>query len=318
MSNQKSVNVAQQPLQSSQPFPYASNTGTSSAGCPPHALVSFGFGGKLIIMKDSSLLQNSSFVTQKLMEDSVGASISVLNMLEAVNSNTSVSAAAPAAYDYFNTLCQQSFLGPLVGGNVSNKDLSKWIDDRIASCESPNMDYGKGENMRMLLSLLKIACQHYGKLQSLFGSDTLLKETDTPESAVAKLFAFAKRKDASYGALSHCLQLLPSEGHVQATGIEVQNLLVSGRKKEALQRAQEGQLWGPALVLASQLGEQFCIDTIKQMALHQLVAGSPLRTLCLLIAGQPTDFFSIGSTIDGMDFSQQHAEGGKFSTKEKT
>lgn len=37
---------------------------------------------------------------------------------------------------------------------------------------------------------------------------------------------------------------------------EVQNLLVSGKKKEALQRAQEGQLWGPALVLASQLGEQ--------------------------------------------------------------
>jgi len=38
--------------------------------------------------------------------------------------------------------------------------------------------------------------------------------------------------------------------------LEVQNLLVSGKKKEALQCAQEGQLWGPALVLASQLGEQ--------------------------------------------------------------
>lgn len=36
----------------------------------------------------------------------------------------------------------------------------------------------------------------------------------------------------------------------------MQNLLVSGRKKEALLCAQEGQLWGPALILASQLGEQ--------------------------------------------------------------
>ncbi|KAA3467526.1 protein transport protein SEC16B-like protein isoform X2 [Gossypium australe] len=229
-------------------------------------------------------------------------------MLEVVNSNTSVSTAAPAACDYFNTLCQQSFPGPLVGRNVSNKDLSKWIDERIANYESLNMDYGKGENMRMLLSLLKIACQHYGKLWSPFGFDTLLKETDTLESVVAKLFASAKRKDAFYGALSHCLQLLPSEGHVQATTIDMQNLLVSGRKKEALQRAQEGQLWGPALVLASQLGEQFYIDTIKQMALYQLVAGSPLRTLCLLIARQLTDIFSTGSTIDGMDLSQQHAE----------
>ncbi|KAA3486995.1 Protein transport Sec16B [Gossypium australe] len=198
-----------------------------------------------------------------LVLDSVGASISVLNMLEVFNSNTSVSVVAPATCDYFNILCQQSFLGSLVGGNASNKDLIKWIDDRIASCESPNMDYGKGENMRMLLSFLKIACQHYGKLRSPFGSDTLLKETDTPESAVSKLFASTKRKDASYGALNHCLQLLPSEGHVR----------------------------GPALVLSSQLGEQFYIDTIKQMTLHQLVAGSPLRTLWLLIAGQPTDFF---------------------------
>lgn len=37
---------------------------------------------------------------------------------------------------------------------------------------------------------------------------------------------------------------------------------------------------------------QFYVETVKQMALHQLVAGSPLRTLCLLIAGQPADVFS--------------------------
>lgn len=37
---------------------------------------------------------------------------------------------------------------------------------------------------------------------------------------------------------------------------------------------------------------QFYGDTVKQMALKQLVAGSPLQTLCLLIAGQPADVFS--------------------------
>ena len=40
----------------------------------------------------------------------------------------------------------------------------------------------------------------------------------------------------------------------------MQNLLVSGRKRDALQCAQEGQLWAPALVIASQLGDQvFCL-----------------------------------------------------------
>ncbi|XVF10841.1 hypothetical protein REPUB_Repub07fG0217900 [Reevesia pubescens] len=301
---QKHVNVAQQPLQSSQQFPYASNTGRSSAGRPPHAIVTFGFGGKLIVMRDSNPLLNSSYGTQ----DSVGASISVLNVLDVVNGNTNISGAAPAACDYFHTLCQQSFPGPLVGGNVGSKELNKWIDDRIANCGSPDIDYRKGEILRLLLSLLKIACQHYGKLRSPFGADTLLKDNDTPESAVAKLFASAKRTDTSYGALRHCLQQLPSEGQIRATTFEVQNLLVSGRKKEALQRAQEGQLWGPALVLASQLGDQFYVDTVKQMALHQLVAGSPLRTLCLLIAGQPAEVFSSGTTVDSIDMSQQHAQ----------
>ncbi|KAG4188536.1 hypothetical protein ERO13_A08G170400v2 [Gossypium hirsutum] len=301
---QKSVNVSQQPLQSDQQFPYASNTGRSSAGRPPHALVTFGFGGKLIVMKDASPLQNLSFGAQ----GSLGASISVLNLLEVVNGNTSHSGAVVTACDYFRTLCQQSFPGPLVGGNVSGKELNKWIDERIASCESPDMDYRKGEALKLLLSLLKIAYQHYGKLRSPFGADTLLKEIDTPESAVAKLFASAKRKDTPYDTLSHCLQQLPSEGQIHATAFEVQNLLISGRKQEALQRAQEGQLWGPALVLASQLGNQFYIDTLKQMAVRQLVAGSPLRTLCLLIAGQPAEVFSTGTSIDSLNVSEQHTQ----------
>lgn len=42
---------------------------------------------------------------------------------------------------------------------------------------------------------------------------------------------------------------------------------------------------------------QFYGDTVKQMAIQQLVAGSPLRTLCLLIAGQPADVFSNTANI---------------------
>lgn len=41
---------------------------------------------------------------------------------------------------------------------------------------------------------------------------------------------------------------------------------------------------------------QYYCETVKQMALRQLVAGSPLRTLCLLIAGQPADVFSSNSS----------------------
>lgn len=41
---------------------------------------------------------------------------------------------------------------------------------------------------------------------------------------------------------------------------------------------------------------QLYVDTVKQMAVCQLIPGSPLRTLCLLIAGQPAEVFSADTT----------------------
>ncbi|CAN1185889.1 Protein transport protein SEC16A homolog [Linum perenne] len=295
-SSQKPISFAEQSYQSNQQLSHAPGSGRSSAGRPPHALVSFGFGGKLVVVKENAF-GNSSFETQA----TGGGSISVMNLMEVVSGSSTgnFSAGGGTSCNYFHPLCQQSFPGPLVGGNAGTKDLNKWIEERITNCESPNMDYRKREALKLLLSLLKIACQHYGKLRSPFGSDTSSRENDTPESAVAKLFSSAKRQLSEYGSLSHCLQNMPSEAQLRATASEVQNLLVAGRKTEALQYAQEGQLWGPALVLASQLGDQFYVDTVKKMALRQLLPGSPLRTLCLLIAGQPAEVFSSNTRTDG-------------------
>ena len=111
------------------------------------------------------------------MKDPVGGSISVLNLMEVVMGNTDASSLGSVTSDYFRALCQHSFPGPLVGGSVGSKELNKWIDERITSFELPNMDYRKGEVLRLLLSLLKIACQHYGKLRSAFGADTVLRVT---------------------------------------------------------------------------------------------------------------------------------------------
>lgn len=59
---------------------------------------------------------------------------------------------------------------------------------------------------------------------------------------------------------------------------------------------------------------QYYIDSVKQMAHRQLVAGSPLRTLCLLIAGQPADVFSAdgGGPPGAVHMSQQQAQVNMF------
>lgn len=109
------------------------------------------------------------------LKDSVQGSVSVLNMIEVLTESMDSLSTGNGTSDYFRALSQQSFPGPLVGGSVGSKELYKWLDERIAHFESPDLDYKKGERSRLLLSLLKIACQHYGKLRSPFGTDTLLK-----------------------------------------------------------------------------------------------------------------------------------------------
>ncbi|KAK1376373.1 Protein transport protein sec16 [Heracleum sosnowskyi] len=304
--NQKKASYSQQQQQQQQQsghqFFYAPAAGRSSDGRPPHALVAFGFGGKLITMKNNNSLHNSPYGGQ----DSVGSSISVLNLMDAVNGSIDATSNQAGVFDYFHSLCGQAFPGPLTGGSVAPKELNKWADERIAYCESSDMVYGKGEAVKLLISMLKIVCQHYGKFRSPFGTEINLKESDGPDIAVARLFASSNSTSSQinvYGGPAPCLQKLPSEEHMRATAAEVQTLLGSGRKQEALQCAQENQLWGPALVLAAQLGNQFYTETVKQLALRQMVAGSPLRTLCLLIAGQPAEVFAAESAAGGANSS---------------
>ncbi|KAK1306606.1 hypothetical protein QJS10_CPA10g00887 [Acorus calamus] len=298
-------NHFQQPFQHKGPsfsqYPFSPNEGRSSAGRPPHALVSFGFGGKLIVMKDTSSF--SSYGSQ----DTSGGTVSILNLMEVLSNKADAVAMGSEGSEYISALCHQSFPGPLVGGNASNKDVNKWMDERIANCNSVTMDFRKGESLRLLLSLLKISFQHYGKLRSPFGSDRSVQEVDGPELAITKLLESTRKDDAhlrEFGAFTHCMHNLPPEGQIRKTAVEVQTLLVSGKRREALRYAQDGQLWGPALALASQLGREFYVDTVKQMALKQLVSGSPLQTLCLLIAEQPVNSTS-GVLSDAMNTSQQ-------------
>lgn len=112
-------------------------------------------------------------------KDCVGGSVSVLDLMDVVVDKNDTSSIGFGGSDYFRTLFHQSFPGPLVGGNTGNKELNTWIDERIMKCGSTNLDCRNGELLRLLLSLLKIACQHYGKLRSPFGTDPSLKVKNT-------------------------------------------------------------------------------------------------------------------------------------------
>ncbi|KAM0870429.1 hypothetical protein ACQ4PT_040001 [Festuca glaucescens] len=313
LGTDNSMNFSQQQFNgtnaSQMQFGYSPQEAMSSAGRPPHALVAFGFGGKLIVMKEtSSMATNFNSANQ----GSSSGTVSLLNLSEVVGDKADASRITDgSALSYFRVLCRQPVPGPLVGGSAATKDVNKWLDEMI-TWESSTSEYERGDPRRLLISLLKILCQHYGKLRAPFGSDPSQEDTDGPEMAVTKLFSSCKRSNAhmgDFGSNVRFMKNIPSESQMQAVAQEVQNLLVSGRRKEALLCAQEGQLWGPAVILALQLGDQFYVDTVKKMAHCHFISGSPLRTLCLLIAGQPADVFNVennsNTNYDTQGASQQ-------------
>lgn len=279
------INKVGQHANHTPPFLDSFMEGRSSVGRPPHALVTFGFGGKLVVFNPNDSLNATQDHSGVLRVHSLGQLVT-----ENLGNET-----GGIESGYFHSLCRQAFSNPLAGGNVSNKEMFKWIDERIASCEFATPACRNPELLRMLLCSLKIFCQHYGKLRNTFSVGGASQETDGPEVALTKLFASAKSYGSGlnkFSSSTQCLQAMPSASEFQATALEMKNLLVAGKRKEALLHAQQGQLWGPALVLAWQLGEKFYVDTVTQMAQQQFLPGSPLRTLCLLLAGQPAEVFS--------------------------
>jgi hypothetical protein len=90
--------------------------------------------------------------------------------------------------------------------------------------------------MRLLWGLLKITCQHYGKLRFLAVSSGISsKEEDGPDAALAKLLATSGSNESAWtmGTLvySQSLQLLPSEQQLQVErqihGFQIRTLLKS-------------------------------------------------------------------------------------------
>ncbi|KAJ7557254.1 hypothetical protein O6H91_05G119000 [Diphasiastrum complanatum] len=259
----------------------------SSVGRPPYSNVTFGFGGKLVILKPKDPMKLETTVAKQSFFNGqpwIPGPVQVYQLSQIVTHDTGHGGEGVGNLS-FATLGSEVFSGPLVGGNMSHKDILKWIDEKASICETEQAQSRNLESLRILWGSLKIACQNYGKLRSSPGTlGIALQSENGPEAALAKLLEPKKSESVwtdeslwTCASSADSLQSLPTEHQLQ---------------KEALHRAQEGQLWGPALVLARELGEKPYADTVADMARHQFRAGSPLQVLNFLFAGQPSEIFA--------------------------
>ncbi|KAI5059305.1 hypothetical protein GOP47_0025624 [Adiantum capillus-veneris] len=272
---------------------------TSPDDRPSHALVAFGFGGKLVTMKASA----NSIPESVVLHD--------LNQLIQASAENSQN----AQKSYFSSLNRGGLAGPLVGSGVATKEVLKWVDDQIANCEVE--DPYRTESLRVLWGVLRIVCIHYGKIRPTHGSSSLKNSSeDGPELDLGRLLSTSccpQVEDLT--ATSAGLQRTPPEPQLQSIVLEMRKRLVEGKRKEALQLAQQGQLWGPALVLALHLGEKAYAETVLQMSQQQFVPGCPLRTLMLLLGGQTGELFTAMSLPSplGAEITKKDSAGGMLS-----
>ena len=92
-------------------------------------------------------------------------------------------------------------------------------------------------------------------------------------------------------------QPLADAAATSAATAEVERLLLGGERAAALERARAAGLWAHALLLASHMGEPHFAATAAAMARAECVAGSPLHTLELVLAGAPGEL--VGGDVDG-------------------
>jgi hypothetical protein len=116
------------------------------------------------------MTKNFFFFFSIYKENSSGT-VSVLNLSELVDKANPTGSTNSGVLNYFHALCHQPVPGPLVGGSAASKDVNKWLDEMIAWYESSASDFQRGDTRKLLISLLKILCQYYGKLRSPLGSD---------------------------------------------------------------------------------------------------------------------------------------------------
>ncbi|XP_040896746.1 protein transport protein Sec16B [Toxotes jaculatrix] len=233
----------------------------------PHAVVSFGPAGQLIRV-------TPGFSTQE------NVSQLEIHSLEVILSETQEQQE------------MRNFPGPLTREDLHKVDAIEFANQKAGACMREDKMHNKS-SAALLWNLLILLCRQNGQI---VGSD------------IAELLMQGSRSDGSWESDARTLidfsesttaEAPPREGDDLLTGNwssfssetsekalqSYTQLLLAGRKKEALESAMSSGLWGHALFLASKMDNR-SYTTVLSRFTGQLTASDPLQTLFQLLSGR--------------------------------
>ncbi|XP_078126784.1 protein transport protein Sec16A isoform X4 [Sander vitreus] len=216
------------------------------------------------------------------------------------------SAGQPALVDIHNmeTMLQdtpeqaelRAFPGPLVREETHKVDVIKFSHNKALECSRDNNLLDK-DSARLLWEFIMLLCRQNGTVVGTDIADLLMKEHRSvwlpgKSPNEANLIDFNNeplaRAEEEPGAgplslLSDTFMTVPENLGKETE--RFRELLLFGRKKDALEAAMKGGLWGHALLLASKMDNRTHARVMTRFA-NSLPINDPLQTVYQLMSGR--------------------------------
>ncbi|XP_063288941.1 protein transport protein Sec16A isoform X3 [Pelobates fuscus] len=189
----------------------------------------------------------------------------------------------------------RSFPGPLVKDETHKVDVINFAQNK-AKESSHNENLLDQESTRLLWDLIVLLCRQNGTVVGTDIAELLLQDHRTvwlpgKSPNEANLIDFSnepleQEEESGASQLSFLTDSIPCTGRILEKETErFRELLLFGRKKDALESAMKHGLWGHALLLASKMDSRTHARVMTRFA-NSLPINDPLQTVYQLLSGR--------------------------------
>ncbi|XP_075690735.1 protein transport protein Sec16A isoform X2 [Rhinoderma darwinii] len=189
----------------------------------------------------------------------------------------------------------RSFPGPLVKDETHKVDVINFAQNKAKEC-SQNGNLLDQESARLLWDFIVLLCRQNGTVVGTDLAELLLQDHRTvwlpgKSPNEANLIDFnndplEQEEESGASQLSFLTDMLPNSGVVLEKETErFREMLLFGRKKDALESAMKHGLWGHALLLASKMDSRTHARVMTRFA-NSLPINDPLQTVYQLLSGR--------------------------------
>ncbi|CAI9592798.1 unnamed protein product [Staurois parvus] len=189
----------------------------------------------------------------------------------------------------------RAFPGPLVKDETHKVDVINFAQNKAKEC-AQNENLIDQESARLLWDFIVLLCRQNGTVVGTDIAELLLQDHKTvwlpgKSPNEANLIDFnneplEQEEESVASQLSFLTDTLPISGAVMEKETErFRELLLYGRKKDALESAMKHGLWGHALLLASKMDSRTHARVMTRFA-NSLPINDPLQTVYQLLSGR--------------------------------